>query len=226
MTKPKEPTAKTSKKVRNIPFVGVDLRDLAENVDRSWLANPQISLIWLTRADFSNTVTSYSNILTDFMKTSASRPEITLKLKLLDKEINRRLERIKTYLAAKYSDGDVAMYYAAFGMIKYKAHYILPNDRDERLEALKILIKSITTHGFQDKEFGLAYWTEIHDNYKLLWAKAIEIDGKISRLSGQKNKLKAEIKQALNALINVLKGNYPKTYKSVLRSWGFQKEKY
>jgi hypothetical protein len=226
MTKSKETSVKKGKKVRNIPFADADLSDLAINVDKSWLANPPITLIWLTRADFNIAVTTFSNLLIDFMRTSASRPEITMKLKLLDKEINRRLERIKTYLAAKYSDGDVAMYYAAFGMINYKSRYILPNDRDDRLEALKNLIKSITTHGFQDKEFGLAYWTGIHDNYETLWAKAKAIDGKISKLSGQKNKLKTEIKTALNALINVLKANYPKTYKSVLRSWGFQKEKY
>ena len=32
--------------------------------------------------------------------------------------------------------------------------------------------------------------------------------------------------KVLNALVWVLKGNFPDTYKEELRSWGFQKEKY
>ena len=40
-----------------------------------------------------------------------------------------------------------------------------------------------------------------------------------------KNKLK-ELNKTLRALINLIKANYPDTYKAELRTWGFQKEKY
>ena len=43
---------------------------------------------------------------------------------------------------------------------------------------------------------------------------------------GQKNELKEEINEFLVSLINVITGNFPKTYHEQLRRWGFQKEKY
>jgi hypothetical protein len=43
---------------------------------------------------------------------------------------------------------------------------------------------------------------------------------------GDKNILKKELKKALNAIVNIIKANYPDNYKEELRNWGFQKEKY
>jgi hypothetical protein len=36
----------------------------------------------------------------------------------------------------------------------------------------------------------------------------------------------AELRKVLNSLVLLIHCNYPDTYKSVLREWGFQKEKY
>jgi hypothetical protein len=38
--------------------------------------------------------------------------------------------------------------------------------------------------------------------------------------------MRTSILKTNNALIHVLKGNFPDTWKSVIREWGFQKEKY
>ena len=43
---------------------------------------------------------------------------------------------------------------------------------------------------------------------------------------GNKNILKADLKKSLNAIVSVIKANYPDNYKQELRNWGFQKEKY
>jgi len=48
------------------------------------------------------------------------------------------------------------------------------------------------------------------------------VAGKVS----EKNVLRDELRKHLFALVNILKGNYPDTYKSEMRVWGFQKEKY
>ena len=36
----------------------------------------------------------------------------------------------------------------------------------------------------------------------------------------------AELRKVLNSLVLLIHCNYPDTYKSVVREWGFQKEKY
>jgi hypothetical protein len=218
--------AKAPKKTRNLPYADVELDFLARNVNKSWIANPQITLIWLAQADFEICINQYSTILNEFKISTGIRPQITMKLKQMDKEINKSVERIKVYLANKYSKEEAPMYYASFGMIKSFDRYKLPVDRNKRKVSLKNLIDALPVHGFENNDCGLVYWTGIYNDYELLMSQAIEIDASISKKSGEKNKLKPEIRTALNALINLIKGNYPKTYKSVLRLWGFQKEKY
>jgi hypothetical protein len=218
--------AKTPKKTRNLPYADIELDFLAHNVNKSWIANPQITLIWLTQANFEICINQFSVILNEFKISTGLRPQITGKLKQMDKEIDKSVERIKVYLANKYSKEEATMYYANFGMIKSHKRFKLPVDRNKRKVSLKNLIDALTVHGFENKDCGLVYWTGIFNDYELHMSRAIEIDGTISKKSGEKNKLKPEIRMALNALINVIKGNYPKTYKSVLRLWGFQKEKY
>ena len=56
--------------------------------------------------------------------------------------------------------------------------------------------------------------------------QAIAIDGEVSVKVGNKNDLRLTIKKTHNALINLLKANYPDSYTTLLRNWGFQKEKY
>ena len=48
-------------------------------------------------------------------------------------------------------------------------------------------------------------------------------------LTGQvapKHNNKEQVKKGLKALVAMLQANYPDTYVSELRKWGFQKEKY
>jgi hypothetical protein len=56
--------------------------------------------------------------------------------------------------------------------------------------------------------------------------RASTTDGQVAIKVGDKNELKTYLKKVLNALMLVIKGNYPDTYKAELRDWGFQKEKY
>jgi len=52
------------------------------------------------------------------------------------------------------------------------------------------------------------------------------MDSGVSEKTGNKNVLKKVLTRGLKALVMVLKGNYPDTWKTELRNWGFQKEKY
>ncbi len=94
------------------------------------------------------------------------------------------------------------------------------------MDSLDLMIKGLTENGFADKTYGVSFWLPIQLQYNQLLHKATQTDGGVSKKVSSKNILKAQLKQALNAIIHVLKGNYPDSYHSELRSWGFQKEKY
>lgn len=209
-----------------IPRADIDLRDVARSVSKQWLINPGLTLLWLTRDDFDTNVENYSTLLTERKSTGGTRPEYTGLLKNLDKTVNGNLYHIKDYLVAKYTSRVAPSYYASFGMVKVGKSYKLPVDRNNRLEALGLLVSAITTEGFQANEFGLAYWTDIQTKYTSYLTHAFTIDGTVSNKVGNKNVLKKEIRKGLNAIINLIKANYPDTYKTELREWGFQKEKY
>lgn len=226
---PNDPSTDENKKksiIRNVPQADVDLKDVAIEVNKSWITNPQITLIWIGQPEFENSVNSYSSTLSERQSTGSSRPELTKKLKLIDKDINRDIEHIKRYLVEKFGKDSAPSYYSQFGIVKTGKIYKLPIDHNDRKAALELLLPAITVHGFQTFTFGLTYWTNIKTKFNEALAATIEIDGAVSQKVGDKDILKKQVKKVLNSLIKVIMGNYPDDYKNVLRNWGFQKEKY
>ena len=102
----------------------------------------------------------------------------------------------------------------------------MPRDRSQRTAALALTLAAVTTQGMATEKYGTAYWQQIINSYNTLQSEAAEVDGAVAGKVSTKNELRARILKTNNALILVLKGNYPDTWKSVIREWGFQKEKY
>ena len=217
---------KNPNKVSNIPRADVDLKDVSEKVSTEWSNNTGLTLLWTTQPVFDAIVEAFGTILMERKSTGGTRPEVTRKLSQLDITMNTDVENVKRYLVEKYTKTEAPSYYAAFGIVKVDKMYKLPIDRDERINALALMLPAITLHGFDSKPYGLAYWTDVKTRYEALMAQASSIDGTVSNKVGDKNVLKAKIKKVLNALIQLIKANYPDTYKAELRNWGFQKEKY
>lgn len=212
--------------VPNIPNADVDFMDVAKAIVVSWLANPQITLVYITQSEFDAKVGQFSSDLMQRKDKGSDRSEFTVKLEQADDEIDKSIEHIKGYLNEKYTKKIAPSYYAQFGIEKVGKIYKLPYDHDERKAALELLIPSLTVHGFQTNLFGLTYWTDLQTRYNNYLAQSITIDGSVSEKVGDKNLLKKEIKKVLNSLLRVLEGNYPDNHKNVKRTWGFQKEKY
>jgi hypothetical protein len=217
----KKPNKKSS-----IPKADSDFGKVAASASTNWTANPWLTLKWTTAAEFATATAAYNAILAARQTSGATRPQITKALTVLNKEIDRSLSYVKGYLAEKYDKDNSLSYYPAFGISYYDKQYAMPVDQSNRQDALKLMLEAIESNDFQDKTYGLAYWTGVYTKYVDLVEKGRELDGGISTKVGSKNELKISIKKGLNALINVLKGNYPDTYKQELRQWGFQKDKY
>lgn len=217
--------AKPAKK-RNVPAADINFGNVVATVSTKWIANDWLTLKLLTATQFQTNATSFNTTLEARLQEGSTRPQLTQSIKALDKSIDNALSYVKGYITNKYKKENATSYYAAFGIEHKGKKYVFPTDQNKRIAALKLMIEAITTHEFINEEYGLAFWTPIKEQYILLVKDATKTDGQVAVKVGDKNNLKNNLKKGLNAIVNVLKANYPDTYKQELRDWGFQKEKY
>jgi len=213
-------------KTSNVPTSDIDLGKVVTDVSAAWALNPAITLIWMDQTKFNTNAVEYNTELALRMQLGGDRPQITQALKMLDKKIDENISYVKELLIKKYKKENAPSYYPAFGIYHKKDKYVMPTDKNNRLASLKLMLGGLVQHGFGADEYGTAFWTPIHTQYEILLGQATTTDGNVSDKVSNKNSIKKELDKTLRALINILKGNYPDTYKSVLRTWGFQKEKY
>ena len=209
----------------NVPAADADFANVVKDVAAKWLTTPAITLLWTTAAEFSTKATDFNTELSKRKSIGGSRPQITARLKQLDATIDASLTYVKGYLLELFKE-TATSYYPSFGIEHKTNKYVFPTDRNKRSDSLELMIEGIHANGLDAKEFGTAFWTDIKTEYDDLLGKATTTDGKVSTKVSSKNELKKALKKALNSLILVIKGNYPDTYKSELRNWGLQKEKY
>ncbi len=210
----------------NIPSSDIDLVALAHNVAETWKERG-LTLDWLSADDFIIIITNFENSIDQKISVSANRNPITARLRELNAEIDKKIEQVKYYLAEKYdSRRDAVAHYAKFGISKQRSSYKLPYDQESRLKALKQLIDALEKESFTEKTFGTIFWTKIYTEYKELIESVTNNISNASSHVGIKKEMRKQIKKTLNSLIHLIKANYPTSFKTELRVWGFQKEKY
>lgn len=209
-----------------IPRADTDFMDVSKNVSKAWLANPNITLIWKTAPDFDKEVNHYESSLGSRKSTGSLRPGQALSMKQLDKLINDGVKMVKIYIEKKYKPENAPAQFARFGITKENKSYNISKDRNNRRDALKLMITAIEADGFGSEEFGTAFWKDMQTNYSAALDASVNITGDVSTKAASKNEQKKAIRKVLSSLLLVLKGNYPDTYKSIFRSWGWQKESY
>lgn len=219
-----EPIKKTTHK-SNVPYADLDLGTLLTNVSEKYAASsPQLP--WITAAQALQLAADYQADLHTRQTEGGKRKPITQQLKEADKYQDEKVAYIKNYFIEKYGKKNAPSYYTEMGFEKVGTGYGLPRDRDRRIESLRKIVEALTTHGFTSQTYGVAFWTTLKTDYTSLASQAREKDSLIASKVSNKNNLKEQGKTFLNAVVNLLKALYPHDYRSKLREWGFQKEKY
>lgn len=222
---PLEDALKINKK-SNVPTSDIDLGKVVTDVSEMWLTKPELILLWTTQAAFNDIAVDYNKDLDERLALGGDRPQITQTIKDLDVTINENLSYVKDLITKKYKKKNAISYYPAFGIVHKNKRYTIPADQNTRLASLKLMLSGLVAHGFGADEYGTAFWQPIYDQYELFVKNATTTDGNVSAKVSSKNTNKNELQKTLRALINLIKANYPDTYKAELRTWGFQKEKY
>jgi hypothetical protein len=219
---PKKPVNET----RNVPRHEIELGNLALKVSNAWNANPWLVLQWTTAAEFATQAALFNELLYDKKSIKGKRPQTTLALKSLDKTINQDIIYVKSYLVEKYGKHAAKSYYAEFGIQQQLRSYILPRNQNSRLAALKLMVAALNAHDFTANQYGTAHWSTIKNEYENALALASKTDSSIAVNVGTKNQVKKKVIVTLNCLLLNIRSNFPDTYRSIFREWGFQKEKY
>jgi len=217
---------KNVKRTSTAPTKDADFGEVGSKSATAWINNGHITLLWITPVLHKSNVDDYRSTLIERQSTGGGRKEVTGKLDTLDVSIDEGTTAVKGYLVYKFEKVNAPSYYPQFGIVKVGSNFIIPSDRNKRAAALKLTVAAITAHGFKDEKYGAAFWQATMDSYNTLLTQASAVDGTVSGKVSAKNELRKTITKTHNALINALKANYPDTYKSVIREWGFQKEKY
>ena len=229
MENPGTPLPEVTTKKRsaaNTPASDLDIKDLAQTIASSWKLNPALTLVWTDATTFDNTALLFGNSLGQRMVTGGGRAVVTNDLKNLDATINKHVDYLKDYLKEKYGKENYASHFQQFGIVLKGTTYTFPADRNKRNEALKQTLLALQATHLQDRTYGLVFWQQLSEQYDAALNLSISTDGSVAGLVKTKNEHKQHIVKTLNALIHILKGNYPDTYPNVMRVWGFQKEKY
>lgn len=208
-----------------VPKADSDFGTTGTDVNTSWKANPHITVAYITQPQFETKVLLYNSTLEERIDTGSDRPTLTSDLKEIDQKLDEGMGWIKGYLIGQFNKTATA-HYAKFGMVKVGGGYELPRDRDKRKLALKLILPALTEYGYGANDYGTAYFTPLITKFNAQMGSAKTTDSGVSGLVSDKNQLKKDLTKVLKSLVLILEGNYPDTYKGVLREWGFQKEKY
>lgn len=219
-------SGKQPKKVGTLPKADVDFMDVSTNVAASWVANPQITLLWKKSDVFKMEVDSYCAELGSRIQTGSKRPGFAHSLIGLDKQVNVAVKEVRVYIAKKFKTPNAPAQYARYGIVKQNDAYVLPVDRNQRKAALTLMVQAIAADGFGDEEYGLNFWKEMEAAYKVAVAESGGTAGTVSVSVATKNVQKRGIRKVLVNLRKAVEANYPDTYREVLRKWGWQKETY
>lgn len=209
-----------------MPTKEADLSTVALNASNTWGNNADLTLKWIKQGEFAALATQYDIKVKTTRQQKELKPETVKKLQVLDAQADKAMANVKLYIGAKYHKENAPSYYPQFGIEHNSEGYTFSTDRNERNDQYEDMIEGIHNNGFDDFEFGKDFWTTLSNQYDSLLNSETTLDGNVSTKVGDKRILKNQVRKVLSALIHLIKANYPDTFESVLRDWGFQKEDY
>ncbi len=85
---------------------------------------------------------------------------------------------------------------------------------------------AIAEDGFATEKYGTAFWDAAIADFDTATGSTTKVVKDINKEVADKKTLRAAIEAHLEAIIHLVKANYPTTWQSELRNWGFLKNNY
>ncbi len=218
--------AKPKKKKGYTPGSDDDFTALANLINASWQQNPKITLAWISREEFGDLCRSFALDLEERKSAGGGRPFITSTLRGLNKQMDTAVSEVKIYIERKFKKLNAVPQFARYGIVKNYGSYMLPRDHFKRLQHLNLMLAAISKDGFADEEYGVGFWLQMKEQFSAALHQSIATDGLVSGKVSSKNSARQQLDKAMVALRMVLMANFPDSYPSVFREWGWQKQNY
>lgn len=207
-----------------IPRNSADIASLGVRVVTAWANYPAWTLDWITQADAAVIANDFNNLIFQTSQKKGQKRASVRTIQQLDAIINDNLYRLKLLIKKEYGKEKLPSYYATFGIVRIHRYYMLPKDRDLRVQALRVLVAKLATAPFQADTYGEAYWQNILTQYEAAKA-ALEVQaGHVSVSVMDKNHLKMQVIRILKSIRWLVYANCPDTSAGVLRSIGYLDE--
>jgi hypothetical protein len=212
----------------NLPQGQLELATLGIAAAKAWNESPLGNLLFKTKAQFITQTQAYRNSLATADEAGDAISPNAEAFEKMDDIINKNLRYVKAYLAEDHESDQGKSLYKEFGIGRVGKNWALPIAQGARAMALGKLLKALVKYGYGTRKYGTDFWQPIHDKYAPLVAESGEDRGGASAAVGVKNAQEEPLREMLRALIHLIRANYPdeKTYRGVLRVFGFQKEIY
>lgn len=216
------------KKIRLQPRKDADIGTLATSSAAAWGSDPTLTLKWITQNEYQTAAIRFNAKLQARLSAGGDRPGKTISLKRANEAIDKGENSVKKYIGKKYEDDpeQAKAQYAIFGLVKEGKNYTLPTDNDKRKLALPQMLAGVAAQGFGAEKYGTAYWTQAIADYNAALAASVNATKNITETVSDKDTDKALIVKVQKALPLLLEANFPDTYESVLRQWGYIRQNF
>ena len=207
-----------------IPSRNAEIAALGVRVVTIWANHPTLDLGWITQTDAVTLTTNYDSIILQTSQTAGSERVKAQTMRVLDETIDSNLTYLKQLIGIEYGKNASFTHYASFGIKKENGGYVIPRDRDDRIEALRLMVSELATAPFSGSTYGLAFWQNILTQYE---AAKDDLESETVKLSGDvtdKSKLRNEVLKLLKSMKYLIMANYPDTYDRALRDFGYLDE--
>ena len=191
----------------------------------TWKANPHITLVYTTQAEFEAAATAQAARLLARQRADAPRPLLSNRLNAIRDTFTEALPYLKADLLRIFKKEGVQAAYPTFGLVQHEGVWQFPEERLLAQDQYDELVAALRAQGLATGDYGADALAPLAQEFRDKYDQLIKLDQTTSGAVGVKNQGKPYLKKVAKSLRRVLEGNYPDTYAQVWRAWGIQKEK-
>jgi len=220
-----ESSDKVTKSTKSwMPSKTVDVIEVSKSIVKSWKLSTFV-MSWVTSAILHEKVLRLETIYLAKNKSKGKRRSSTSEMSDLKKDVNYAAGQVKHYIQSEYSKSESLKKYSEFGFEHKNKTYRLPDDVNNRLQSLKMMLQAIIDFGYGDREFGTAFWEAHIVKHIELIDYNREGTKETSINIGEEETLKEEVLRILRGVSHMLASESVDDIERMRRSWGFLREK-
>jgi len=220
-----ESTTKNKSRAPLINNSEAGLLDQSKSVLPSWKNDDKVILPYITVEEFEADIEQLDLALNSSTKAKAKRSPNSGLLTLLNAKIDEHISYVKHRLELEVGKKLVKQNYPSLGVEHIRQSYKIPFKTPQRRVALTMLGNTLKTYNWTDQYCTVEFWQGLIDEFNSLTVDSVDDVKVASSFTGDKTMLKNKVRKVLKSIATILTGQYPDTYESVLRSWGFLREK-